>query len=337
MHDRDPLFPGPVGFPLAFGTWAIGETDWGPMPGRDAKRLLRRAWELGFRHFDTAETYGNGRAEQLIGQEFRNELRGKREKIIVADKSVVRPPHALEKHLVRSLRRLGTEYIDLFYIHWPRAGISLLDAVEELNRHVDAGRVRAVGLSNVDITEYTTVTSHFPVAAVQAGHNMLWRAPEHELWPRVTGRRVAYSPLAQGVLARAFLRSPRWDPHDHRQKTPLFSAPVWDAVHRFNTFMMNACRTRGIEPSAVALIWLLASPPGERARADAAIVGGRTPDQLERVVSGLESSRTSHRSTLYRELLAELDAFYGEIERSIPELPNPFGYVPKPVQSNDNS
>ena len=110
---------------IGFGTWALGETDWGPISAPDARRLLETARELGIRHFDTAESYGNGRAEQLIGQAFRRAFKTDRETFFIAGKSVVRDPRSQEVHLERSLRRCGCEYFDRYYIHWPREGISL--------------------------------------------------------------------------------------------------------------------------------------------------------------------------------------------------------------------
>ena len=86
------LLQGPQSLPIGFGTWAIGERDWGPMTSAEARTLLEVAWEVGFRHFDTAEAYGKGRSELLLGQALKNQIRRSRESFTIATKTVVRPP-----------------------------------------------------------------------------------------------------------------------------------------------------------------------------------------------------------------------------------------------------
>ena len=330
--DPSTLFPGPADLPLGFGTWALGGTDWGPIEPAVAKRLLRTARDLGFRHFDTAESYGNGRSEQLLGQALRDDLRRDRESYVIASKSVVRAPRPLGRHLERSLRRLGTEYVDLFYIHWPREGVDLHAAVEELLRQVDLGRIRWIGLSNVSRREYEEIAGTLPVAAVQAGYNALWRGPEKDLWPAVRCARVAYSPLAQGLLARPFPSDPDWPEGDHRQKTPLFSKPLWSAVHRFHQEYLRACRDHDLHPGATAIAWLLGTKwSGRRTlpRASAAVVGGRRPRDVQELVTGLEAAYTPEGARRCTAALEEVEQAYTRVEGMLPVLPNIFGYVPR--------
>lgn len=332
------LFAGPYAWPLGFGTWAFSEAEWGTLDTPRAKSLLSRAWEAGFRHFDTAEAYGNGRSEQLIGQALREKIRHRRETIRIATKSVVREPGPLGKHLERSLRRLGTDFVDLYYIHWPREGVSLIKAVEELVLRQSRGLIRAVGLCNVTGEEYREIARRFPVAAVQAGYNLIWRGPEENLWPFVESLRVAYSPLGQGLLARPFQHTPTWDPRDHRRTTPLFHAPAWDEVFRFNLAFMNLCRQAELEPAAVALRWLLGSSDDTSAgksagRVDAAVVGGRTVAQLDGLVSGLEKIGTGDGETRYQAVVPALEEHYRSLRESLPTLPNVFGYVPRARRS----
>jgi myo-inositol catabolism protein IolS len=325
------LFQGPDSLPLGFGTWAFSEAEWGAIETSRAKNLLTRAWDLGFRHFDTAEAYGGGRAEQLIGQALRREIRHNREAIRIATKSVVRDPPSLTRHLERSLRRLGTDFVDLFYIHWPRQGISLVDAVEELHRQKARGLVHAVGLCNVTAEEYREVERRFPIAAVQAGYNLIWRGPEDNLWPHLRSIRVAYSPLGQGLLARRFERAPAWDRNDHRRTTPLFQEPLWHRVYDCNRTLMDLCERERLEPTAIALRWLLGFGGTETARrVDAAVVGGRTVSQLDNLVSGLEESGKPGGKARYQAITSELEGHYHNLREDLPSLPNIFGYVPRP-------
>lgn len=321
---------GPCGLPVGFGTWALGETDWGPMPVATAKNLLATAWEAGFRHFDTAESYGNGRSEQLIGQALRRVITTDRESISLASKSVVRDPSGLTKRLHRSLRRLGTDYLDVYYIHWPREGISLLRAVEELHRQREAGSIRYIGLCNIDSQTYREIEARFPVDALQAGYNFLWRPPAVALWNSVTHpaqvTRIAYSPLAQGLLARPFPEQPVWREGDHRSRAPLFAGASWKEIRRFADQYLDLCTSGGLLPAAVSLWWII----GDRDR-DAAIVGGRTPEHLHRLVRGLEEITTAAGQDRYERLLPQLDTLYTHVRPVLPDLPNMFGYTPRPA------
>jgi myo-inositol catabolism protein IolS len=317
------MFPGPEGLPLGFGTWAIGGDGWGPMTSAAARNILSAAWDAGFRHFDSAEAYGNGRAEQLLGQALRSHLRDLRPQIQITTKSVVRPPGALRRHLERSLRRMGVEYIDLYYIHWPRPGISLAAAVEELERARAAGLIRYIGLSNVTPEEVREAAESGAVDAVQFGYNFLWRSPERTGLTGLREYRVAYSPLAQGLLARAFPARPQWDDGDHRRKTPLFGTDAWPEVHRFQRRFVESCKDAGIPPAAVALTWATR-------RVDAAVVGGRRKEHIGELCAGLAVARREAAACLA--LLEELEVDSLWLQERLPELPNFFGYEPTPCR-----
>ena len=327
--DRVLRIPGPFGIPLALGTWQFDESDWEPITTRAAKSILACAWELGFRHFDGAERYGNGRAEQLIGQALRTQLRNDRESVQIATKSVVRPPAQLAKHLERSLRRLGIDSVDLYYIHWPREGLDLRAAVEELARQRERGRISSIGLSNVTPSQLARARSVTTIDAVQLGYNLIWRRIERERseWNGAPAL-IAYSPLCQGLLARPFPTEPAWHASDHRRGTPLFRPPTWEHTRRFGSEMVALCRRAGFEPAAVALRWVVH-------RADAAVVGARSPRQLEALHRGLDGIRRE--STALDSLLDELTDRSDALQRYLPELPNIFGYVPTPCDRPDSA
>lgn len=314
---------GPVSLPLGFGTWALGGDGWGPMTPSMAKDILSAAWDVGFRHFDSAEAYGNGRAEQLLGQALRSHLRGTRRELQVATKSVVRHPAALRRHLERSLRRIGVDYVDLFYIHWPRPGISLPAAVEELENARAAGLVRYLGLSNVTAEEVRDASRGGHVDVVQFGYNLVWRAPERTGLVEIPEYRVAYSPLAQGLLARAFSSHPEWEEGDHRGRTPLFQGETWSSVHQFHRKFVARCGEAGIPPAAVALTWVCR-------QIDAAVVGGRRTGQIRELLEGLETAR--RRADTCSAILEELDNDSARLQDQLPELPNFFGYEPTPCR-----
>lgn len=309
---------------FGLGTWFLDGSAWPAVGAGPAKAILNHAFDRGVRHFDTAESYGNGRAEQLLGQALRTHLRGHRDRIHVATKSVVRPPDSLRSHLERSLRRMGLEYVDTYYIHWPRHGIDLAGAVEELSRQRERGLLTRIGLCNVTRREVEMAQRAAPVDTVQFGYNLIWRMPESQRLTTLTQHRVAYSVLAQGLLARPFPYELQWDPADHRRTTPLFQTPLWHAVHDFQQEFVNVCWEAGFAPAAVAVLWALN-------RVDAALAGARSIEQLDRLINGLTAARARPRDLAH--LLQRVTDSSTELQRAIPKLPNMFGYVPTPCRS----
>ena len=138
---------------IGFGTWQIGgETSANPKTDTASMTALRSALEIGYTHFDTAEAYADGHAEELIGRAMR-ETNTKREKLFITTK--VSPEHLnyddVFKSCENSLRRLNMEYIDLYLIHWPRAGMKLEETFRALNKLVRDGKVKNLGVSNFNV------------------------------------------------------------------------------------------------------------------------------------------------------------------------------------------
>ncbi len=309
---------------LGLGTWFLDQSAWPPIDTGRAKRVIARAWDRGVRHFDTAESYGTGRAEQLLGQTLRHHLRSHREKAHIATKSVVRPPASLRVHLERSLRRLNVEWVDTFYIHWPREGLDLAPAVEELARNRERGLLRRIGLCNVTPTQIQEAQRGAAVDTVQFGYNVIWRAPETQGLVALPQHRVSYSTLAQGLLARAFPYTPEWDASDHRPQTPLFSPPTWRAVHAYQHQFVRMCRQSEFVPAAVAVLWVAD-------RIDEVLVGTRSLSQLDDLLDGIEAA--GGRPAELQELMESVTTGSSRLQQELPELPNMFGYVPTPCRS----
>lgn len=304
---------------LVLGTWQFDDSYWAPVTTTSAKAILRDAERRGIVEFDTAESYGNGRSEQLLGQTFKgvNSIR-------IATKSIVREPDQITRHLERSLRRMNRSSLDLFYIHWPRKGISLEKALERLASHRDAGTIRRIGVCNLDgDEEYQRAIPM--VDAVQVGYNLIWRRPERTLLPLPVTRRpliYAYSPLAQGLLARRLPPPTKRISSNHRYRTPLFSGETGEAVFFFARRYHDLCDDFRVHPGALALSWLL------RRGIDRVVFGVRSTRQLEEIDTGLtEFERHPEKSSI----LEAATALSDQLQPYLPELPNLFGYVPAPV------
>lgn len=188
---------------LGQGTWKMGER---AAARRDEIAALRRGIELGMRLIDTAEMYGDGRTEELVGEA----VAGMREDIFLVSKVY---PHnagrqAMREACERSLRRLGTDRLDLYLLHW-RGSVPLAETVEGFEALKAAGKIRHWGVSNfdtADMEELAELPQGSACAANQILYNVTRRGPEWDLLPWLEARRIpamAYSPIEQGRLPRS--------------------------------------------------------------------------------------------------------------------------------------
>jgi myo-inositol catabolism protein IolS len=198
--------------PIAFGCWAIaGGFNWGRQDEQDSIEALKAAYDNGINFFDTAEAYGNGLSEQLLGKA----LSEKRDNIIIAGK--VSPNHFAPEKLThsceQSLKNLNTDRIDLYQLHWPAANsqtdaVSTEDIIAALEKLVKSGKIRSFGLSNYGKRniEYALKQSN-NITSNQLAYNLLFRAIEYEILPLCTKNNIAvlcYSSLMQGLLTGKF-------------------------------------------------------------------------------------------------------------------------------------
>jgi len=222
---------------IGFGTWTIGG-DTRPDHARDARSLaaLRSALGLGYTHFDTAEYYADGHAEELLGQAIR--LSGtRRESVFVTSK--VSPEHLGYADVLRScgnsLRRLGMDYLDLYLIHWPRLGMNLPEAFRALNQLVAEGRVRHLGVSNFNLKllQAAVVLSETPLLTNQVSYSL----PDRTC---VKNGVLGYC-QENGILLTAY-------------------SPVKRRFVRGNKPLKALAKARGVTPQQVALAWLVRQP-----------------------------------------------------------------------------
>ena len=249
---------------VGIGTWqwGSGEWGWGKYYGmEDLRAALDAAEELGINFIDTAEIYGRGRSEEIIGEL----VRGRREKFVIATK--VGPHRMTHDGIIRaceaSLRRIGVSRVELCQIHWPNPLVPMRTYMSAMEQLLRSGRIDAIGVSNFNLGKLESARrslSGADVASNQVKYNLVDRGPEKDLLPYMEREGItliSYSPLAQGVLA-------------HGGRGP-------HAVGRFNALLrrydpgrlsrlLDALRTiasaRGGTPAQVALAWLLSR--GER-------------------------------------------------------------------------
>jgi aryl-alcohol dehydrogenase-like predicted oxidoreductase len=232
--------------------------------------LLRRAFELGIRHFDTAALYGFGANETLVGAT----LAPLRREIFLASKCgmtgvdgkrvIDGRPATIRRTCHESLARLKTEVIDLYYLHrWDRK-VPIEDSVGALAELVHAGLIRAIGLSEVSAATLRRAQAVHPIAAVQSEYSLWTRNPEIALLAecrRLGITLVAFSPLARGFLAGGLPEAEGLQPRDIRRDMPRFKTPHYAANLRLLQAFEALARQAGCSNAQLALAWLLHAAP----------------------------------------------------------------------------
>ena len=190
---------------LALGTWVFaGGRQWGPQEDADSIDAVHAALDAGISTFDTAEGYGEeGHAEQVLGRG----LKGRRHEAVIATKAAKgrATKEQLREACEGSLRRLGSDYIDLYQLHWPTRDVPYEETIEGLQRLQEQGKIRAYGVCNFgpkDMTDFLQAAGSGP-ATNQVAYNLLWRGIEFEVLPQCRERNIGilpYSPIAQALL-----------------------------------------------------------------------------------------------------------------------------------------
>jgi aryl-alcohol dehydrogenase-like predicted oxidoreductase len=228
---------------------------------------IEASLDAGVTFFDTAEGYGHGQSEELLGRV----LGARRKDVVIASKLSAKTYDAatVREHCEASIKRLGTDYIDLYQIHWPRANMDVDEALMAMQALVDSGKVRAVGVSNFGKSYLTETVAAGRVESNQLAYSLLWRAIEHEVQPICAAEDISiicYSPLSQGLLTGKF-KTPA-DVPEGRARTRLFSREhpnarhdepgCEDAVFAALDRVRKICDEVGKPMAHVALAWLLA-------------------------------------------------------------------------------
>jgi aryl-alcohol dehydrogenase-like predicted oxidoreductase len=255
----------------------MGGEWWGKADDEESIRTIHRALDLGINLFDTAEDYGKGHAEEVLGRA----LVGRRNAAIIADK--VWPeylqPKLLREAFERACRRLQTDFIDVYYIHWPNPDVPIADSMGELERLRHEGKIRAVGVSNFTTAEIADALQYGRIDVVQPPYNMFWRYPETEEIPLCQTYHigiVAYSPLAQGLLTGKLTRQTKLDPNDSRLNTVLFQPGIYERCLDAVEAIRPIADKYGKSVAQLAMNWVIS-----RSDISSALAGAASIQHLE--------------------------------------------------------
>ncbi len=294
------------------GSWyATGVSDEQLLGALDA------AYTAGIRHFDTAAGYGNGRSETLLGQ-F---LQGKRETVFLASKSHTDDLTAAASlaEVEGSLDRLGVDFVDLYYIHWPRAGRDMRPVMEGLETARAQGKIGAIGVSNFGVEQMDQVSQAGRIDVHQLGYNLLWRYAETQAIPYCRAHDialVAYSPLGHGILTGKFGPDPHLVAGDQRHSILPFRSDIWPHVHSGVEQMKAVADELGVPLSTLAIRWIL-SQPGIHS----VVAGGWNRDQVSANAASLQP-------VIPAEIPARLTTISDLIMAHIPDAGNLFNHYP---------
>ncbi len=260
---------GPLVSSIGLGAMSISGM-YGPTTEAESMRLMAKAVDLGITHFDTADIYGMGHSEDLIGR-F---LRESRARVLVATKAAIRfvpatgerrvdnSPAHLRSALEKSLKRLGRDHVELFYIHRREADRPIEESIEALAKLKREGKIGAIGLSEVSPDTLRRAHKVHRIAAVQSEFSLWTRDVEKHMLEtcRELGVAfVAFSPLARGMLTGTPVDPTTFAKTDFRRVNPRFLEPAFSQNQAGIEAFCTLARKQGRTPSQLALAWVLAA------------------------------------------------------------------------------
>ncbi|WP_438492654.1 aldo/keto reductase [Paenibacillus sp. IHBB 3054] len=280
---------GLAAFKIGFGAGVVGNSMMYPKMDDDLSRqLIQAALQKGINFIDTAFLYGLGHSEEIIGEAIREY--GGREQLVISTKASPSPEFtptglqvdnssaALRKAVDDSLTRLQTDYIDIFFLHFPDTRTPLSEAADTLAELKKSGKIKAVGASNLSYSQLQEFNAEGHLDVLQAEYSLLVRQPEEKVIPYCLKHGISlipFFPLASGLLAVKYTKDDVFN-DTSRMNNPLFHQEAFQAnverVERFKAFAQN----KGADPAQIALAWLLTRPA-----VDLIIPGATRPEQIE--------------------------------------------------------
>jgi aryl-alcohol dehydrogenase-like predicted oxidoreductase len=283
-------------YPIAFGTWQLGG-EWGEFDEQQAVAAIRQARELGVNLFDTAQGYGFGASELLLGRALRDDLDKRRDEVVIATKGGLRmtdeglvrdsSPDFLRRGLEDSLRSLGVDYVDIYQVHWPDPNVPFAETAAALEELVQEGKIRHVGVSNYDAAQMDEFARIRPVETLQPPYHLFRRNIEAEALPYAREHHIGvlvYGPLAHGLLTGGMNEHTTFAADDWRSQSSVFEGEAFrrnlDTVSELERF---AADELGTSVAQLAVAWTLANPA-----VHVAIVGARSPRHIEESVAAAQ-------------------------------------------------
>jgi aryl-alcohol dehydrogenase-like predicted oxidoreductase len=278
---------------IALGTWAIGGWMWGGASDLDESvGTIRSAIERGITLIDTAPVYGFGRSEEIVGMALSG---GPRERVVIATKGGLdwrdgkvrrnSSPARIRREVEESLRRLRTDYIDLYQVHWPDPLVPIQDTAAALARLLKEGKIRAIGVSNYSPGQMDEFRMAAPIHSVQPPYNLFERDAERDVLPYAWRHGIAvlcYGALCRGLLSGKITAATVFKDDDLRRSDPKFREPRFAQYLAAVASLDRYAKERfGLDVLALALRWVLDQG------GTIALWGARHPQQLDPIASAI--------------------------------------------------
>ncbi|GAB3258464.1 aldo/keto reductase [Larkinella harenae] len=310
---------------ITFGAWAAGGWMWGGTERKDAVEAIRASYDLGVTSIDTAPVYGQGTSEEIVGEAIKGIAR---DKVQILTKYGMRwdlakgtlafhtqnndgnpidvykyaGKESVIKECEDSLKRLGTDYIDLLQIHWPDVTTPIAETMEAVSRLIEQGKVRAAGVSNYSLEQMKEAEQTLKLASNQVSYSMVKRDIEAELVPYCLENHksiLAYSPLERGLLAGKIKPGHQFAEGDHRVNYKSFKDGNIDRVWAFLEKIKPVAEQKQITLSQLVIRWTIDQPA-----ITAALVGARNAEQAVQNARAIDVQLTAEETAFINQQLA---------------------------------
>ena len=274
--------------PVAIGTWAIGGWMWGGTDEAESIATIRTAFEHGINLVDTAPVYGFGRSEEIVGRAIAES--GLRSQVLIATKAGLQweggkvSRNASRARILRevedSLRRLRTDYIDIYQVHWPDPLITIEETADAMHMLLAQGKIRAIGVSNFSVVQMERFRDVAPLHVLQPPYNLFERDIETDLLPYCRENKIAmlgYGALCRGLLSGRMQADTVFDGDDLRRTDPKFQEPRFEQYLAAVARLDRLAQRFGKRVIHLAVRWMLDQG------ITTALWGARHPDQLRPV------------------------------------------------------
>lgn len=311
---------------VALGAWAIGGFMWGGQDEHDAVAAIQKAVDMGVTTIDTAPVYGTGDSEILVGRA----VAGRRDKVQVLTKFALRwdgkgaryferkdadgtvkavvknaTAESIVEECEASLKRLNTDYIDLYQQHWPVAETPIEESMSAVEKLLKAGKIRAAGLSNFDVEEMEAARKVVPICSLQPPYSMVNRGIEGDVLLYCIENHIGvivYSPLQRGLLTGKVTMDRKFPPTDHRSANPFFRSGSRRKVLDFLDKVRPIAEAHDATLAQLVINWTI-----HREGITAALVGARNPQQAEENAKAADFSLTDEETQQINRLLDEVE------------------------------
>ena len=257
---------------LGLGGEQLGGHGWGKVSERQMVKAVHKAIDSGVTFFDTAPIYGLGHSEEVLGKA----LSAARKNVIIAtkvglvwkknepfEKFTDSSPANIEREADMSLKRLGSDYIDVYQIHWPDPNTPIEDTLFAMKKLKQSGKIRCIGCCNFSLELLREAVRYGEIRTIQIPYNLIDREFESDLLPFCRESNIgvlAYSPIAKGLLTGKYDRNTRFEPGDHRSRVKYFHGEAFlknlEIVERVKVIARRLNKT----PAQIALRWVLENP-----------------------------------------------------------------------------